>query len=87
MATHSSILAWRSPWTEELGGLPVHGVARVRHNSATKLLLLTTPRQHSREGGAPNARTKSHGLMALTDNSGDAKIHPMATQPVCIRRG
>ena len=21
MATHSSILAWRSPWTEELGGL------------------------------------------------------------------
>ena len=22
MATHSSILAWRIPWTEELGGLP-----------------------------------------------------------------
>ena len=21
MATHSSILAWRTPWTEELGGL------------------------------------------------------------------
>ena len=28
MATHSNILAWRIPWTEELGGLPsVHGVA------------------------------------------------------------
>ena len=27
MATHSSILAWRSPWTEEPGGL-VHGVAK-----------------------------------------------------------
>ena len=26
MATHSSILAWRIPWTEELGGL--HGVAK-----------------------------------------------------------
>ena len=26
MATHSSILAWRIPWTEEPGGL-VHGVA------------------------------------------------------------
>ena len=26
MATHSSILAWRIPWTEEPGG-PVHGVA------------------------------------------------------------
>ena len=31
MATHSSILAWRIPWTEEPGGLPtVHGVAKSR---------------------------------------------------------
>ena len=29
MATHSSILAWRIPWTEEPGGLhTVHGVAK-----------------------------------------------------------
>ena len=28
MATHSSILAWRIPWTEEPGG--VHGVAKSR---------------------------------------------------------
>ena len=28
MATHSSILAWRIPWAEEPGGLPVHGVAK-----------------------------------------------------------
>ena len=29
MSTHSSILAWRIPWTEEPGGLyPVHGVAK-----------------------------------------------------------
>ena len=27
MATHSSILAWKIPWTEEPGGLTVHGVA------------------------------------------------------------
>ena len=27
MATHSSILAWRIPWTEEPGRLPVHGVS------------------------------------------------------------
>ena len=27
MATHSSILAWRIPWTEEPGRLTVHGVA------------------------------------------------------------
>ena len=25
MATHSSILAWRTPWTEEPGGLPSVG--------------------------------------------------------------
>ena len=29
MATHSSILAWRSPWTEESGGLPSMGSQRV----------------------------------------------------------
>ena len=31
MATHSSILAWRIPWTEEPGGLQSMG-HRVRHN-------------------------------------------------------
>ena len=36
MATHSSILAWRIPWTEEPGGSTVHGVAIVRHDLATK---------------------------------------------------
>ena len=29
MAIHSSILAWRIPWTEELGGLPFTGLQRV----------------------------------------------------------
>ena len=32
MATHSSILAWRIPWTEELGGLQSMGLQRVRHD-------------------------------------------------------
>ena len=32
MATHSSILAWRIPWTEELGGLQSTGLRRVRHD-------------------------------------------------------
>ena len=31
MAIHSSILAWRIPWTEELGGLQFMGSQRVRH--------------------------------------------------------
>ena len=32
MATHSSILAWRIPWTEEPGGLSSIGSQRVRHD-------------------------------------------------------
>ena len=32
VATHSSILAWRIPWTEELGGLQSMGSQRVGHN-------------------------------------------------------
>ena len=32
MATYSSILAWRIPWTEEPGGLQSMGSQRVRHN-------------------------------------------------------
>ena len=31
-ATHSSILAWRIPWTEEPGGLQSTGSQKVRHN-------------------------------------------------------
>ena len=30
MATHSSTLAWKIPWTEEPGRLQVHGVAKSR---------------------------------------------------------
>jgi len=32
MATHSSILAWRIPWTEEPGGLQSMGSKRVGHD-------------------------------------------------------
>ena len=32
MATHSSILAWRIPWTEEPGGLQSVGSQRVGHD-------------------------------------------------------
>jgi len=32
MVTHSSILAWRIPWTEEFGGLQSMGSQRVRYD-------------------------------------------------------
>ena len=38
-ATHSSILAWRIPWTEEPGGLQSVGSQRVRHNWATFIFI------------------------------------------------
>ena len=35
LATNSSILAWKIPWTEEPGGLQSMGLQRVGHNRAT----------------------------------------------------
>ena len=32
MASHSNILAWRIPWTEEAGGLHSMGMQRVGHD-------------------------------------------------------
>ena len=40
MATHSSIFAWRIPWTEEHGGLQSMVSQRVRHNRVTNTLTL-----------------------------------------------
>ena len=41
MATYSSILAWKIPWTEEPGGLPSMGSQRVRHDWATEHIHIT----------------------------------------------
>ena len=41
MATHSSTLAWKIPWTEEPGRLQSMGSLRVRHDWVTSLSLFT----------------------------------------------
>ena len=41
MATHSSTLAWKIPWTEKPGGLQSMGLIRVRHDWETSLSLFT----------------------------------------------
>ena len=51
MATHSSILAWRSPWTEEPEGLCPRG-----HKSQTRLSAHTRSRS---QGGPARSRTKA----------------------------
>ena len=42
MATHSSILAWEMPWTEEPGGLQSVGSQRVGHNLVTNTTMWAT---------------------------------------------
>ena len=41
MAPHSSTLAWKIPWMEELGGLQSMGLLRVKHDWVTSLSLFT----------------------------------------------
>ena len=41
MATHSSILAWEIPWTEEHGRLQFMGLQRVGHNSPYGIITTT----------------------------------------------
>ena len=36
MGTHSSILAWKTPWTEECGGLQSMGSQRIGHDFTTE---------------------------------------------------
>ena len=40
MATHSSVLAWRIPWTEEPGGPQSSGLQRVRHDCCTDTFII-----------------------------------------------
>ena len=58
MTTHSSILACRTPWTEESGGLQSMGSQRVRHDKVTNSHFLG-PRLPNR---VFQANIQSHGL-------------------------
>ena len=42
MATHSSVLAWRIPWTEEPGGLQSMGSQRVGQDWASNTFILSS---------------------------------------------
>ena len=47
MATHSTILTWRIPWTEEPGGLAtVHGVTKSQTGLRTKYIGLNITEAH-----------------------------------------
>ena len=46
MAIHSSILAWRIPWTEEPGGLQSMGLQKVGHGSLTNIITFSSKTGH-----------------------------------------
>ena len=67
IATRSNILAWEIPWTEEPGGLQsVHGVARVRHDLATK---------------PPLSHTHSESILLMTQSNGYVETIILALLP------
>jgi len=47
VATHSSILAWEIPWTEETSGLQSMGSQRVGHGLVTKQRQLTNGSEYN----------------------------------------
>ena len=47
MATHSSILAWRIPWTEESGGLQPIGLQRVDRTETLSMQTCTHTEVHT----------------------------------------
>ena len=56
--THSSVLAWRIPWTEEPGGLQSMGLQRVRHDWGN--LARTHTQLPGRGAGEAGRARKSH---------------------------
>ena len=60
MATHSRILAWKIPWTEEPGGLKSMGSLRVGHDWAILLSLFTF--MHWRRKWQPTAVWRIPGM-------------------------
>ena len=47
MATHSSILAWKTPWTEKPNGLPSMGLQRVRRERVQMTVALSGQIQYT----------------------------------------
>ena len=79
MVTHSSILAWRLPWTEEPFGLQSMGWQRVRHDWVT-LLLLRKRRRNSFPSVMGNFR---HGLTLDEAGSRDSCNNSIQTRNLC----
>ena len=81
MATHSSILAWWIPWTEEPGGLQSTGLQRVRHGWAT--LLTSNDKQQTSvpEKDVRKLRFEHKGKAESWQWNSNLEEKPLATYP------
>ena len=73
MVTHSSILAWRIPWTEESSGPQSMGSQRVRHNWVTNT--------HTHKHTYQDRRTDVTGMWSMIDTA--IKYCPGSTKLLC----
>ena len=78
MATHSSILAWTIPWTEEPSGLQSTGLQRVRLYSTSLSLSLSTGVGISKEGetrGMGEREGRGKEAKRVQRKKGDTKLY------------
>ena len=65
MVTHSRILAWEIPWTEEPGGLQSMGSQRLAHNGAHTQCAMDSSGIHPLIQQDDSRKTKASGLPTL----------------------
>ena len=76
MATHSSVLAWRIPWTEKPGRLQSMGSHRVGHNRSD--LAAAAAALYKKSHDKPNSVLKSRVITLLTkDCIVEATVFPI----------
>ena len=70
MATHSHMLAWKTPWSEESGRLQSMGLQRVEHDWGTKHKVLLAPCKKKKK-----AMTNLASILKSWDITFPTKVH------------
>ena len=91
MATHSSILAWRIPWTETVGRLAGYiqsmGSQRVEHDWATNTSAFRELQYYSGSETVPGPiKPKQHAEMGLGRQDTVLSVHLRHLQVKCLLR-
>ena len=89
MATHSNILAWRIPWTEEPGGQGSIGSQRVGHNASNLAAAASILQMRKLSLGEVNSLVQSHtaceqSTKALNLTLPDIKTHSLTITSSCF---